>query len=97
MKEDNWKEIQLEAINTIDEYYDYSFKIRNSQCYPLISRLIQQLEKVLGYVDVEQREILQEVLLNIVNAMSENDYVKLRDVLYYDLKEKMQKAMVKGV
>ena len=83
----------VEAIQTIEAYYDYSFKIHNSRCYPLINKLIQQLEDVLGCIDIQQKEEVQATLMNIVEAISSNDYVKLRDILYYDLITLLQKLI----
>ena len=80
----------LQIITTIDEYYDYSFKVSNDRCFIILLKLIEELERLLGVVgDVEQQIQLKDILHEVANAMANHDYVLIRDLLHYELRSKL--------
>lgn len=82
----------IKLIETIDEYYDYSFKVRNDRCFVILIKLIGQLEDLLTLVkDVEQQLCFGDILNGIANAMANKDYVLLRDLLHYELRINLNK------
>lgn len=92
MNEDKDRTVVIQsAIDTINEYYDYSFQIQNKKCYPLINKLIQEIEDIFFYVKDQEKDEIQKKLIDMIAAMDSNDYVLLRDLLYYDLKEILKK------
>jgi len=86
----NGENLVLEIINTMDEYYDCSFRIRNDSCFVILIKLIEQLEELLGLVkNTEQQLEIKDVLNHIANAMAGKDYVMIRDLLHYQLRSKI--------
>ena len=80
----------LKMIDTIDEYYDYSFRVHNDRCFVIIFKLIERLEILLQLLnDVEQEIDLRSILNNVANAMATKDYVLIRDLLHYELRSKL--------
>ena len=80
----------LQMIYTVDEYYDYSFRVHNDRCFVIIFKLIEQLEILLQLLnDVEQEVELRNNLNNVANAMATKDYVLIRDLLHYELRSKL--------
>lgn len=87
-----------DVLRVIEVYYDYSFRVENSRCNSLIISMIESLEKLMPLLSTSDRERLQPILMNILEAMGASDYVKIRDILYYELKAMMLKIeySVKG-
>lgn len=82
----------VKIINTVDEYYDSSFRVRNDRCSVILLKLIEQLEDLLQLVhDTGLQLALQDTLNIVANAMAEKDYVRIRDLLHYELRGKLNK------
>lgn len=90
MKLENNKDrtnLVVQIITIIDEYYDCSFKISNDHCFVILLKLIEQLEAILGVIkDTKQEIALRDILHDISNAMASQDYVLIRDLLHYELR-----------
>lgn len=80
-----------QIITEIDEsvmtYYDYSFRIDNERCMVIIQKLISQIEQLFFYLNRDMQQKLEKLLVKSLEAMDRKDYVLLRDILYYDLRQ----------
>lgn len=84
------KNLIVGIITTINEYYDYSFEVSNDRCFVILLKLIEQFEGLLEAMqDSDQQIGLRDVLNDVANAMANQDYVLIRDLLHYELRSKL--------
>ena len=90
-RDKNIEASMAEVLRVIEVYYDYSFRVENSRCNSLIISMIESLENLMPLLSASDRERLQPILMNVLEAMGASDYVKIRDILYYELKVMLHK------
>lgn len=78
--------VEFKNIQThIMEYIDATYKIWPQQCMPMLAVVFDDLEKVINSSSEKNQEELKRVLLKLLNAMENQDYVLIRDYLTYEL------------
>jgi len=87
---EKFNNLLLDIFNTLDEYYDFTFKVYNERCLVVLIKLIEKLESCLKVVDNQSQKEIKFILEKIVVAMEGKDYVKIRDLLHYDLRDKLK-------
>jgi hypothetical protein len=74
------------VIREIDRYYHASFAIAPEKCMPMVMELLNRVEQLSR--DFSGGEIAQinRILSEMMTAMENKDYVRLRDCMVYELK-----------
>lgn len=75
------------VITDIEQYYDFSFRMWPEKCIPVVFVLIEHIEEVFPLLTAKQTTRLNGILKKVIEALEVKDYVRMRDCLYYDLRQ----------
>ncbi len=82
METNNYQDV----IQEIDRYYRSSFVIDPEKCMPMVMDLLYRIEQLShGFSQIELAR-LNRILSEMMTAMENKDYVRLRDGFIYELK-----------
>ncbi len=80
----------IELIKMIDEYYRISLQVEPEKCMSYIHMYIQDIQGVLLQLSPQYIELLTGYLQQIMVAMEQQDYVTMRDIMYYEVRPILQ-------
>lgn len=79
----------LAAVTEIENYYNKTFLIQPLRCNAYIVALVDTLEKVLAQTEGEEAAGLARCLEKVLLAMQAEDFVAVRDYLWYELRPRL--------
>lgn len=79
------KNLLVKMREHIEEYIDASFRIWPERCMPMLVIIFDDFEEVVSITSEKYQEELKRILLKLLNAMENQDYVLIRDYLSYEL------------
>lgn len=79
-------EVRIECLQNIEDYYQATFAIEPQKCMPYISLFLKNAEMIATACNKTQAAVFQQYLNKLFAAMQQEDYVLVRDYIYYEIR-----------
>lgn len=75
-----------ELIQNINTYYGFSFKLSPAKLNSYLVSFLNSFQELMLFLNPEQVHSLNTSLMKLAEALERNDFVAVRDVLYYEIR-----------